>query len=168
MAVHVMTDKELTKQLPCTYPGCPDEVIVNKFFTPAKARCPLHAGKATQAVRQLVIDPSKQPGYEAAPVVPNKSLMALCCPICEQPMELMKIDEEMGWPTFRCPSPCMTAVVIEHEWGAMVARSIPEPLREIVEAFNASQKGKIDVERRAAALERWKQDRGWKGELKVS
>lgn len=145
MAVHIMTDKAETKTLPCTYPGCPDSVVVNKFFTPSKARCPVHAGKATQTMRQLVIDPSKAPGAESVPVVPNHSLMGLCCPICDKPMELIKIDEDLGWPTFRCASPCMTAVVIQHKWAPLLLPSIPVALKTAVEDFNRVQRFKRET-----------------------
>lgn len=39
-----LTDKQETKTVPCAHPGCENTLIVTKFYTPSKARCPDHAG----------------------------------------------------------------------------------------------------------------------------
>lgn len=152
MSVYRLTDKADSKQLPCTFPGCEHEVIVNKFYTPAKARCPEHAGKVIPSVRIAVA--GEQP-MESAAARPSVALGELLCPLCNQPMTVISVDEDMGWPTLRCPSPCGTVVEIKPRWGplrgryGLVLAGVREPMRQLLEAFNVEQ---MEIRARERAL----------------
>lgn len=73
----VQTTKSEYKDLPCTFPGCENQVRVNKFYTPAKARCNDHqtsvGGVSTPSVlAQTMARVTQEP--------PSGALTNLACP----------------------------------------------------------------------------------------
>lgn len=69
-----MTDKALTKIVPCTYPGCDNELEVTTFYAPAKARCPDHSGRRVPPELAQTASPEV-----AGP--PTGALTNLACPV---------------------------------------------------------------------------------------
>ncbi len=136
MAHFPMTDKAETKTLQCTYPGCEHTVGVTKFFAPAKARCPEHAGKPSSIIRAMVAPTEVAPDV---PPTPNKSLRDLRCPFDEHPMEIIRIQDGAGFVTFKCPE-CRTAVELKPNWAALIVNRIPNRLKYLAEAFNDAQR----------------------------
>lgn len=134
-----MTDKKETKLLPCSYPGCGHPLIVNKFESAARARCPDHKNVASSAYREEVDDSDN--------VVVNRSLGQLCCPFHpEKPMSLLKVERTAkGRPfqfVFRCRlTECMTTVEIMPEWAPMVIPRHPPQFEKLVKDYNKAVGG---------------------------
>lgn len=130
-----MTDKEKTKVVECSYPGCSQDLIVSKFASAKKARCPEHKGKNTPTMLEAVVPESDkdQEDYE-----PNRSLQNLRCPMDGAPMKIIRVDDDMGFVTFQCEE-CRSAVEIMPEFGSLLVRNIPEGLKDVIESFNQEQ-----------------------------
>lgn len=136
MAVHVMTDKKETKELPCTYPECRDTCIVNKFFAPAKVRCPQHSGVTTSTMRALVADPEK--AGAPAHTGPVRSLQDIRCPFDDEALYIIRINDGAGTVDFGCRE-CQAVVSITPAWAALLIKSTPERWKEFIEGFNNRQ-----------------------------
>lgn len=136
-----MTDKEPTKQLPCTFAGCENEVIVTKFYSPAKARCPEHAGKASVSTRAAVASGA----VKSEDVEPVRSLADLRCPMCDRSMRVAKVEQvgkDRAFMTFNCSGEggCGTTVVIKPKWAGLTVEEVPEPWQAIVGHINSTAK----------------------------
>lgn len=142
--VEVQTDKDETKDCPCTYPDCEVVCRVNKFYAPAKARCQEHDGKPTSAIREAVTGEVKK---EAPKVAPNYKLRDLRCPFCEGPLEVLAIHDTTGTVTFGCPDDeCMTVVEIRTNWRPLQVRNIPHGLEDLADALNERQLREVTAE----------------------
>ena len=145
--VYLMTDKEKTKDVPCTHAGCLNICRVNTFYSPAKAKCPPHGGKAM--IRQddgefEELEVTKAETVEVE-VLPNYRLRALMCPICEteEPMEILACTED-GHIDFGCQE-CYMIVGFHFNWKPLQMRSIPPRLKPLAKAFNVKQVGTMDL-----------------------
>lgn len=152
--LEVQTDKDLWKIVPCTYAGCNVDLVVNVFYAPHKGKCNEHGDRKTSAVvaSHLTFATSD------AEVKPNGALAKLECPICQNPLVLLKIEEDTGWLTFGCTDGygltakqvrekaeaggkfCGTSITIRPHWSAMEFKTIPSRLTELVKEFNIDQK----------------------------
>lgn len=144
--LEIQTDKPVCKVVPCTNADCSTDLVVNRFYAPAKARCSLHGGQKTKeiAATHLVHNDG------SAPV--NGALANLRCPMCGLPMVVISINS-IGHVTFKCTDPtmiesegkasrkyCMTSVSVNPRWGPLEIRSIPTQFQDLVEQFNLGQK----------------------------
>lgn len=137
MAHHVMTDKPNRKTLKCSFPTCEDTVEVTKFLAPHKARCPDHEGKASSKMRELVADRSSS--VDLTPPTPNRALSDIRCPFCDTTLEIIRIDDKMGWITLKCTED-NTAIELKPKWAHAVMSVIPPHLKNLVAAFNETQR----------------------------
>jgi len=133
LPVEVQTDKTEHKVVPCTI--CQRPLQVNRFYAPAKARCEEHRGQASHAIRKAVQKPVQQQEVSSAPVVPNGNLRDLRCPFCEESMEIILIDDGVGFIDFHCRQ-CRTGISVKPQWGPMMMKRIPERLQPVVAEFN--------------------------------
>lgn len=132
-----MTDKEETKLLPCSYPGCGVPLIVNKFESAARARCPDHKGqrgsvREFKAATDVIVE---------AEVPPNDALHGLSCPFHpDKPMRITElIHNKKGFKrlSFDCREPdCLTYVQITPRWGPVAFPTVSKEFRELADAFN--------------------------------
>lgn len=137
--IEIQTDKDETKDCPCTFPGCEVVCRVTKFYAPAKARCSEHEGKATSGIREATLKP--EPTDFAGDVQeykPNKSLADLRCPFDDHPLKVLAIHDEIGCIDFGCPE-CQANIEIRVRWAMMTLRSVPEDLRPLVQELNERQ-----------------------------
>lgn len=148
--VFLMTDKEKTKDCPCTYAGCFNVCRVNTFYAPSKAKCPPHGGKAMtrgpnpeemdfQSVDVKVVETIE------VEISPNYKVQSLMCPICDsdEPLEILACTEG-GHIDFGCQG-CQTIVSIMFNFRSAQLRSIPKELAKVVKAFNIKQVGSMDA-----------------------
>ena len=145
--VFIMTDKKITKDCICTYPTCDNICRVNKFYAPAKARCPEHGGEAfTKADNEFKkFDIIEAESIEIEPPTPNHKLRALMCPMCEndEPLEILACTET-GFIDFGCQG-CETIVSVVVNFKSAQMRSVPERLVPLVRSFNIKQVGTMDI-----------------------
>lgn len=152
--IFLMTDKEKTKDVACTHPACDNIVRVNTFYAPSKARCPDHGGKALS--REPVemktkngketdqekfsfkrVEPKLVEDTPDQPKKKNKSLGRLCCPLCDEPMNIISVDDSERFITFGCMDvACNTSVEIQYNFRHAVVRRVPSQLQVLVESFN--------------------------------
>lgn len=136
-----LTDKTPTKIVECSHPDCEQLLEVTKFYAPAKARCPKHAGVRAPRVKREAEVRWEQVDREAKLIdksLPEKSLGGLRCPFDDTPMEILAISEHFGEVVFGCPT-CQLGVSMTAWWRVLQIKSIPEDLRPMVEAFNQKQ-----------------------------
>lgn len=148
--VYLMTDKDETKDCPCTYPGCDNVCRVNKFYTPSKAKCPPHGGSAYVRVPVAKGEDAKIEFVEHEPTVvgqvtsepkrENRNLEQMMCPNmkCGHPLEIAAVSDSLRHVTFTCRE-CSIAVEISYDWRHMQMTHVPEPLRPVVKEFNKKQ-----------------------------
>ena len=129
-----MTDKKNTKVLPCSYPGCGTQLIVNKFESSARARCPEHKGRTAPVYSPATKD------EEDNPIPVDQSLTRLACPFChDAEMKIVRVTD-MGFMTFKCPE-CYTAVEIMPQFGPAIIPVAPKELIPLMEKFNETRGG---------------------------
>jgi hypothetical protein len=153
--LEVQTDKEAFKVVPCTYAGCGTDLVVNTFYAPYKGKCSMHGDRTNKAVvaSHLTFQTSDEE------IKPNGALAKLLCPICSNPLTILKI-EEMGWITFGCTDGagldwktvrdkvnagttfCGTSITVRPHWAAMEMKQVPSALVDLVHEFNIDQKVK--------------------------
>lgn len=149
------TDKGKWKIVPCNYAGCNCDLVVNVFYAPHKAKCSMHGDRTNKAVvaSHLTFATSD------AEVKPNGSLANMLCPICQNPLVVIAV-EEMGWITFGCTDGfgldwktcrarvaegtkfCGTSVTVRPNWSAMEFKKHPSELVDFLEEVNVNQKCK--------------------------
>lgn len=147
--VFLMTNKTATKDCPCVHPECVNICRVNTFYSPAKAKCPKHGGKAmikneeSGDFEELEVTAAETIEIE---ISPNHKLRHLMCPICEadEPMEILACTEG-GHIDFGCQE-CYMIIGFTFNWNALQIRSIPEPLKELVKKFNVDQVFTMDLQ----------------------
>jgi len=149
--VFLMTDKKLTKDCPCTYPGCNNICRVNTFYAPAKAKCPPHGGKgmvrrSTEGDEEFKFDEFVPQEVETIEVeLPdNRKLGQLYCPVCpDEPLEILAVDEHSHMD-FGCQN-CQIIVGITFNFRSAQLRSVPDRLKPLVKEFNYRQVGTMDA-----------------------
>lgn len=148
----LMTDKDKTKDCQCVHPTCDNVVRVNTFYAPAKARCPEHGGKAI--VRDPIGDAPEgvaeasrkfefkelEPKLLAdtpSPRYANRRLGDLHCPLCDIPMTIQAITDNLRFIAFGCHNPeCGMVVELAYDWMHAQMRTVPEGLEDLVAEFN--------------------------------
>lgn len=137
--IEIQTDKDQTKDCPCTYPGCEVVCRVTKFYSAKKARCDEHTGKATSKIREAVVE-QKTGGFveDAQEYDPNRALADLRCPFDDHPLKVLAIHDTIGCIDFGCPE-CSANIEIRVNWSMMTPRSIPDALKPLAEALNETQ-----------------------------
>lgn len=134
----VQTDKDKTKDCPCTYPGCDVICVVNTFYAPAKARCKEHENASNHRVASTrLVEAAK----DAPPAPPNGALANMRCPLCQNLLIIEQLEDPLTFIAFRCSdSHCLCAVKIKPHWGHMFMPKIATKFREIADAINAAAK----------------------------
>lgn len=153
--VERQTDKTVTKTIPCTYPDCDTQLIVNTFYAPAKGRCSEHKGKPTESIRLLAREGgNNNGGNEAvANAAPNGALANLLCPICQHPLQIIRFPGMFGYIDFGCASgTCGTAVSIKLRWSPTLIKSVSPEIAQMVEMYNKLVKEKEGVRKDASVL----------------
>lgn len=147
--VERQTDKAATKTIPCTYPDCDVDLIVNQFYAPAKGRCSEHRGKPTESIRLLA---RVDRGDDAPEAAPNGALANLLCPICRHPLKIIRCPGNFGYIDFGCAGKgCGTAVSIKLQWSPMLVKNVTPELAQLVEIFNKMQ-GEHEASMRDASM----------------
>lgn len=136
----VMTDKKKTKILPCSFPECGQPLIVNKFESAARARCPDHKAVASSSYREQRTEDQQ--------VIVNRALGQLCCPFHpEEPMSLLGVEQTGKGRafkfSFRCRlSECCCVVDIRPDWAPLVALPThPNEFTPLIKAYNEARGG---------------------------
>lgn len=129
-----MTDKKNTKTLPCSYPGCGTQLIVNKFESSARARCPEHKGRTAPVYSPKVADEDDNP------IPLDKSLSRLACPFChDTEMKIIRVTN-IGGMGFKCPK-CFSLVEIVPQFGPAIIPVAPKDLIPLMKKFNETRGG---------------------------
>lgn len=131
-----MTDKAKTKILPCSFSGCGVPLIVNKFESAARARCPDHQGRTSPAY-----NPGRPESQHDTVPTFNKALSRLACPFCEAELVLIRSDE-VGTMDFKCKTPdCATLISITPRFGQCIIPRAPKDLLPLIKEFNSRRGG---------------------------
>ncbi len=131
-----MTDKKETKLLPCSFAGCGIPLLVNKFESKARARCPDHQGRTSPAY-----NPGSAESQHAGAPEFNRALSRLACPFCEAELVLIRSDD-IGKMVFKCKTPdCATFIEIIPQFGPCIIPRAPKDLLPLIEEFNARRGG---------------------------
>lgn len=147
--IFLQTDKDDTKDCPCTAPGCENFVRVNKFYAPAKAKCPDHGGDASAVVGEVTGEMEMSNSKDIPTIIadpedenakPNARLGKMMCPVCDDtPLQILAVTEG-GHIDLGCYE-CNLVVGLTFNFMHSQIRSVPKDLTDLVDAFNYKQIG---------------------------
>lgn len=131
-----VTDKQATKLLQCSYPGCEKWLECSKFESEDRARCPEHKGKNAPSYRtEMSADPE--------PEELDGSLGDLECPFCDgEPLVIVRVDDQADTIALKCRN-CKVLVEITPRFGPLLIPEVPEDLRPLVRKFNEERGGAV-------------------------
>ncbi len=154
--LEIQTDKDAWKVIPCTSGGCDTDLVVNTFYAPAKGKCSRHDGSSSKAIATSRLVHTSVPEN----VVANGSLAKLDCPLCGNPLLVVKVDDSTGSISFRCTDgidmtmsqikeahdrgvktkACGTAIVIKPGLAWAEPKAYPARLGDMIEDWNVGQR----------------------------
>lgn len=154
--IYLQTDKDKTKDCPCTVPGCDNFVRVNTFYAPAKAKCGIHGGKnmgtvdgdvpiiasKTGVSEREVMESVLKTMNEDESVERNNNLHNMACPLCETRMRVLAVSEK-GHMCFGCPT-CRATVELNIDFSGLQVRHVPEPLLPAIAQYHKMLGIKMD------------------------
>lgn len=158
MQIHVQTDKDNTKDCPCTFDGCPNFVRVNKFYAPAKAKCADHGGSAmnviedgtvtneskaaadTDSKREQILVEAMNDDTDAPRLTSLRNVECMLCP--DQRLQIIAINER-NHVAFSCPQ-CGCTVELNLNFRAMQVRHVPSPMFPVILKFHELNGIEID------------------------